>query len=63
MFAEGELAELVRNAANDLRLHIGPFVEGMVDNGGGIEIRRGLEIVQDGWEKSNYYVELRRWEN
>jgi len=63
MFAQGELAELVRSAANDLGLHIGPFAEETVDQGAGIETRRGFEIVQDGWERSNYYIELRCWEN
>jgi len=63
MFAEGELAGLVRRAADDLGLHIGPYAEETVGKGAGIETGRGLEIVQDGWERSNYYVELRRWEN
>jgi len=64
MFAEGELAELVRNAAYDLGLHVGPVAAETVDKGVGTETRsRGLEIVQDGWERSNYYVELRCWEN
>lgn len=56
MFAKGELTQLAHEAATDLRLHIGPFT--------GEKIRsRGVEIIQDGWERSNYYVELRRWAN
>jgi len=54
----------VRNAAYDLGLHVGPVAAETVDKGVGTETRsRGLEIVQDGWERSNYYVELRCWEN
>jgi len=51
MFAKGELVGLVDEAAQDLGLHIGHKVDG----------NRGVEIVQDGWERSNYYVELRLW--
>lgn len=64
MFAEGELTELVRSAAGDLGIHIGPIPDQMLTSGSGTEWKgRGLEIVQDGWERSNYYVELRCWEN
>ena len=52
MFAKGELRGLVEEAAQDLGLHIGHKVE---------SIDRGVEIVQEGWERSNYYVELRLW--
>ena len=58
MFQRGELRNLVLCAASEL----------------GIEERRRnqieektdgshtfIEIVQDGWERSNYYVELRLW--
>ncbi|KAI0093879.1 hypothetical protein BDY19DRAFT_989408 [Irpex rosettiformis] len=54
MFAKGELTRLVHDAADELRLSIGS----KADNTMGA----GVEIVQDGWERSNYYVELRRWE-
>ena len=54
MFAKGELTRLVHDAANELGLSIGP----QEDKSEG----SGIEIVQDGWERSNYYVELRRWE-
>lgn len=54
MFAKGELASLVHEAANDMGLAIGAKdVERSCD---------GVEVVQDGWERSNYYVELRRWQ-
>ena len=59
MFAEGELTELVRSAASDLGLHIGPVSDDWPLG----TVRRGLTIVQDGWERSNYYVELQCWEN
>lgn len=54
MFAKGELAKLVTEAAQGLGLHVGSGPEG--------DKTRGIEIMQDGWERSNYYVELRRWE-
>jgi len=62
MFAEGELSELVRSAASDLGIHIGPFPDQTVGSGSG-RGGRGLHIVQNGWERSNYYVELRCWQN
>lgn len=63
MFAESELAELVRCAASDLGLHVGQLADEAVAKGPGVPTgKRGLEIVQNGWERSNYYVELRCWE-
>lgn len=56
MFAKGELTELVHEAAKDLGLHVGPSTEEKI--GGS-----GVVIVQDGWERSNYFVELRCWAN
>lgn len=53
MFAKGELTELVTDAAKSLGLQVGSCVEGMT----------GIEITQEGWERSNYYVELRRWQS
>ncbi|KAH9901001.1 S-adenosyl-L-methionine-dependent methyltransferase [Cubamyces lactineus] len=51
MFAKGELNELVTEAAVEMGLRVGePGLAG-----------EGVQIVQDGWERSNYYVELRRW--
>ncbi|GJE86933.1 S-adenosyl-L-methionine-dependent methyltransferase [Phanerochaete sordida] len=52
MFARGELTDLVRGAAKGLSIHLGSPEDGVME---------GIEIVQDGWERSNYYVELRRW--
>ncbi|KAL1680915.1 S-adenosyl-L-methionine-dependent methyltransferase [Schizophyllum commune] len=54
MFARGELRRLVELAAAEMGLVVG--VAGEASTG-----RRGLEIAQDGWERSNYYVELRLW--
>jgi tRNA (uracil-5-)-methyltransferase TRM9 len=51
MFDRGELARLVEAAAKNMGLAIGP----MAARGSGVE------MVQVGWERSNYYVELRRW--
>ncbi|KAF9533541.1 S-adenosyl-L-methionine-dependent methyltransferase [Crepidotus variabilis] len=56
MFAKGELRALVEEAAKELNLSIT-----MEQNAEGRS--RGLEIVQDGWERSNYYVELKLWES
>lgn len=54
MFSKGELEELVTAAANDLGLFVGPSVANPTE-------ARGIEIVQRGWERSNHYVELKRW--
>ncbi|KAI0703642.1 hypothetical protein BC835DRAFT_1262784 [Cytidiella melzeri] len=54
MFTKGELTSLVHEAAKELELTVGAK--------GDAEGKRGIEIVRDGWERSNYYVELRRWE-
>lgn len=54
MFAKGELRRLVCEAAEQIGLSIGTKAQNA-------EHQRGLEIVQDGWERSNYYVELRLW--
>jgi len=55
MFAKGELSGLVTEAAKESGLRVGPEPES------GDENLIGIEIVQDGWERSNYYVELRLW--
>jgi tRNA (uracil-5-)-methyltransferase TRM9 len=54
MFAHGELTKLVMEAASELGLRVGPPSSGAM---------QGIEIVQDSWERSNYYVELRRWQS
>ncbi|TFY50685.1 hypothetical protein EVJ58_g10935 [Rhodofomes roseus] len=56
MFAQGELRQLVEEAARDLGLLIGSAGEGK--GGDGDVPVRGLEIAQDGWERSNYFVEI-----
>lgn len=53
MFSKGELYELTIAAAHELELAIG--TESEFSNG------QGIEIVQCGWERSNYYIEIRRW--
>jgi len=55
MFDNGELAALVTLAAEELGLMVGPV-------SAGVGSLKGVEIVQDGWERSNHYVELRRWQ-
>jgi len=55
MFAKGELSRLVVEAAAELALQVGSNPRDMAKN------IRGVEIVQDGWERSNYYVELQLW--
>lgn len=54
MFARGELIELVTAAASSMGLQVGPL---------GASAALGIEVVQSGWERSNYYVELRRWQS
>ena len=56
MFAKGELRELVCEAASGMDLYVGDTAN--ADS----RYSKGVEITQDGWERSNYYVELRRWE-
>ena len=56
MFAKGELRSLVEEAASELGLQLGPR------SGGEGQSLKGLEIIQDGWERSNYYVEFRLWQ-
>jgi len=56
MFAKGELSGLVMEVANESGFRMGPKPERGDD-----ESLKGIEIVQDGWERSNYYVELRLW--
>ncbi|KAJ7105766.1 S-adenosyl-L-methionine-dependent methyltransferase [Mycena crocata] len=51
MFTDGELGGLVAGAAREMGLAVGPAGSG-----------EGVEVVQDGWERSNHYVELRRWQ-
>lgn len=55
MFANGELSQLAVQAAEEFGLVVGPR-ENAYDEG-----CRGIEIVQEGWERSNHYIELQRW--
>ncbi|KAG2114562.1 uncharacterized protein F5147DRAFT_569988 [Suillus discolor] len=55
MFAKGELKHLTIQAVEGLGLMVGSRESA---NAKGC---RGVEIIQEGWERSNYYVELRRW--
>ncbi|KIM49480.1 hypothetical protein M413DRAFT_15535 [Hebeloma cylindrosporum] len=55
MFAQGELRGLVIEAAAELGLQVASKPEDVPKN------TRGVEIVHDGWERSNYYVELKLW--
>jgi len=55
MFSKGELGELVLEAAMSAGLQVGAKPSGGASN------LLGVEIVQNGWERSNYYVELTRW--
>ncbi|KIY68614.1 hypothetical protein CYLTODRAFT_421459 [Cylindrobasidium torrendii FP15055 ss-10] len=54
MFAKGELTGLVTQAAQKMGLAVGTQAAGH-------EETEGVEIVQDGYERSNYFVVLRRW--
>ena len=58
MFDEGELRALVCEAAEDLSIELVPDGEVQELEKSG----RFMRIVQDGWERSNYYVELLLWQ-
>jgi len=58
MFAKGELDQLVQNAAQEMGLKVGPLSTNEAEECEGAE---GIEIAASGWERSNYYIELRRW--
>ncbi|KAF8337885.1 S-adenosyl-L-methionine-dependent methyltransferase [Cantharellus anzutake] len=59
MFASSELRQLVCRAASRLNLQVGtPPVPS--EN---FKSAKGLEIVQEGWERSNYYLEARLWQS
>jgi tRNA (uracil-5-)-methyltransferase TRM9 len=53
MFAKGELRRLVCEAADELELSVGIKSD--------TTYFRGITVVQEGWERSNYYVEIRTW--
>lgn len=58
MFAKGELGHLVHVAAQEMGLKVGPPPMNQVEE---IDYAEGIEVVASGWERSNYYIELRRW--
>lgn len=55
-FQSWELKDLVTEAAKEMGLHVGALDTALPES-----ISRGMEIVKDGWERSNLYVELRMW--
>lgn len=58
MFAPGELRSLTESAAASLGLIVGPPPNAADSQGP----QSGLEIVAEGWERSNHYVEAKRWQ-
>jgi tRNA (uracil-5-)-methyltransferase TRM9 len=58
MFDKGELGQLVQTAAQEMGLKVGPLLMHEADECEGTE---GIDIITSGWERSNYYIELRRW--
>ncbi|KLO18633.1 S-adenosyl-L-methionine-dependent methyltransferase [Schizopora paradoxa] len=59
MFDEGELRLLVKEAAADLG--IGERAKANETLSGTAKSGTFLEFVQDDWERSNFYIELRLW--
>jgi len=55
MFADGELRHLVDEAMKELDLKLGDQHAGLKG--------KGFSVVQEGWERSNYYIELLSWQN
>jgi len=66
-FASGELRSLTLSAARSLNLSIGPppleahqvATENALVKADAV---RGIQIVNEGWERSNYYLEAKLWE-
>jgi len=56
--AAGELDQLAREAAFALGLQVAarPTLPGEPS-----VRRKGLEIIRSGWERSNWYIEMKRW--
>jgi tRNA (uracil-5-)-methyltransferase TRM9 len=60
MFAKDELRRLIQLAAQEIGLVVdSPSLP--VNGAEKARVGHGVEIVADGWERSNYYIELRRW--
>lgn len=57
LFTASELPELFRRALAELGL-----VVGLPDSAGDHNSSHGAEIIQTGWERSNYYLEARMWQ-
>ena len=57
MFDRNELRELVAEAVAQLGLAFGK-----PEDAANSTHHRGVSIAQDGWERSNVYIELNRWE-
>lgn len=58
MFSRDELHGLVQSAAQELGLK----VSSRPSNETEVKGTQGVEIVVSGWVRSNYYIELRRWQ-
>ena len=58
MFSKDELRGLVQSASQELGLKVAPLSSNEAEANG----TEGVEIVASGWERSNYYIELRRWQ-
>jgi len=59
MFAKDELRGLVQLAVQEIGLEVdSPFL----NEADMVKAAEGVEIVESGWERSNYYIELRRWQ-
>ncbi|KIK59810.1 hypothetical protein GYMLUDRAFT_97515 [Collybiopsis luxurians FD-317 M1] len=62
MFAKGELRRLVEDAAEEMGLFVGlDHWTNTPKQKESDKKARGIDFIQDSWERSNYYVELRCW--
>jgi tRNA (uracil-5-)-methyltransferase TRM9 len=60
MFAKDELRGLTQLAAQEIGLLV-DSPPSPVNGAKKARVGDGVEIVATGWERSNYYIELRRW--
>lgn len=59
MFAKDELRGLVQLAVQEIGLEVdSPFL----NEADTVKATEGVEVIESGWERSNYYIELRRWQ-
>jgi tRNA (uracil-5-)-methyltransferase TRM9 len=64
LFGPSELSVLLCQAAKELGLQLGAAVPARVQPfPHDMERTKGMEIIQEGWERSNYYVEVCLWES